>query len=32
MTNYIDLINTLKTYSFDKLYNDITIEIIDGEN
>ena len=30
--NYIDLINTLKTYSFDELYNDITIEITDGEN
>nr|DAI58654.1 MAG TPA: hypothetical protein [Crassvirales sp.] len=32
MNNYIDLINTLKTYSFDELYNDITIEITDGEN
>lgn len=30
--NYIDLIDTLKTYSFDELYNDITIEITDGEN
>ncbi len=30
--NYIDLINTLKTYSFDELYNDITIEVTDGEN
>ena len=32
MNNYIDLINTLKTYSFDELYDDITIEITDGEN
>lgn len=32
MENYIDLIDTLKTYSFDELYNDITIEITDGEN
>ena len=30
--NYIDLIDTLKTYSFDELYNDITIEVTDGEN
>lgn len=32
MENYIDLIDTLKTYSFDELYDDITIEITDGEN
>ena len=32
MENYIDLIDTLKTYLFDELYNDITIEITDGEN
>ena len=32
MNNYIDLIDTLKTYSFDELYDDITIEITDGEN
>lgn len=30
--NYIDLIDTLKTYSFDELYNDIIIEVTDGEN
>nr|DAI16443.1 MAG TPA: hypothetical protein [Bacteriophage sp.] len=30
--NYIDLINTLKTYSFDELYDDIIIEVTDGEN
>lgn len=30
--NYIDLIDTLKTYSFDELYDDITIEITDGKS